>query len=86
MMEVSVSEPSEARELPVISPELISGDLIAKVDALVRAGDVVGALDVVDQAVLVEVLGFTRVEVLGLRKQWERLRDRRMGRGRRASA
>lgn len=79
-------EPSEARELPVISPELIPGNLIAKVDALVRAGDVVGALEVVDRAVLIEVLGFTRVEVLGLRKQWERLKDRRMGRGRRASA
>jgi adenine-specific DNA methylase len=78
-------EPSEARDLPVISPDLIPDHLIARVDALVRSGDVVGALDVVDQAVLVDVLGFTAAEVCGLRHQWERLRDRRLGRGKRSA-
>ena len=77
-------EPSEARELPIISPALVPTALIAKVDALVRAGNIESALDAVDQAVLVDQLGFTPEEVLSLRRQWERLRDRRMGRGRKA--
>jgi adenine-specific DNA methylase len=77
-------EPSEARELPVISPELIPDFLVPLVDALVRDGMVQEALDAVDQAVLIGVLGFDRDEVLYLRSQWAYLRDRRMGRGKKS--
>jgi adenine-specific DNA methylase len=74
-------EPSEARELPVIDPSLIPDDLVETVDNLVRVGKVDEALDQVDRRVLIDILGFSENEVSTLRNQWERLRDRRSGRG-----
>ncbi|WP_213817130.1 class I SAM-dependent methyltransferase [Glaciihabitans sp. dw_435] len=76
-------EPSEARELPVIDPSVIPDGLAKAVDRLVRDGDVAGGLDLVDKVVLVGILGFSEREVLLLRSQWVRLRDRRMFRGKR---
>lgn len=76
-------EPSEARELPVTHPEHIPVALISEVDALVRAGRVEDALEAVDQAVLIGILGFSADEVTVLRNQWKRLRNRRMTRGKR---
>lgn len=74
-------EPSEAEELPVPDPSLVLDHVIASVDALVRAKRIEEALDVVDHAVLIDKLGFTRDEVQTARAVWVTLRDRRNRRG-----
>ena len=77
-------EPSEAEELPIADPSLVPPSLFSKVDELSRTGRVTDALDLVDQAVLIEGSGLTSTEVAVLRKSWELLRDRRRHRGRSA--
>jgi adenine-specific DNA methylase len=79
-------EPSEAEELPVPDPSLVQDHLIATVDELVRAKRIEEALDAVDQAVLIDKLGFTRYEIAAARAVWVALRDRRNGRGKGNSA
>lgn len=74
-------EPSEAEELPVPEPSLVPDHLIATVDELVRAKRIEDALDAVDQAVLIDKLGFTTAEVTAARTAWITLRDRRNQRG-----
>jgi len=74
-------EPSEAEELRVPDPSLVPEHLIATVDELVRAKQTEDALDAVDQAVLIDKLGFTEREVAAARGAWIALRDRRNGRG-----
>ena len=74
-------EPSEAEELPVPDPSLLADHLVAKVDELVREKRIEDAIEVVDQAVLIDKLGFTRGEVEGARAAWGTLRDRRNRRG-----
>lgn len=74
-------EPSEAEELPIPEPSLLADHLVAKVDELVRQKRVEDAIEVVDQAVLIDKLGFTREEVEGARSAWRVLRDRRNARG-----
>lgn len=76
-------EPSEAEELRVPDPALVPDGLVAKVDELVRAKRIDDALDLVDQAVLIEELGFTSDEVSSARRAWVTLRDRRNGRAKR---
>lgn len=73
-------EPSEAEELRVPDPALVPDDLVAKVDELVREKRIEDALDVVDQTVLVDGLGFTMDEISSARAAWVTLRDRRNGR------
>lgn len=75
-------EPSEAEELPIPDPSLVPEHLIGTVDSLVRDKRIAEALDAVDQAVLIDKLGFTHDEVLSARAAWIALRDRRIGRGR----
>lgn len=79
-------EPSEAEELPIPSPDLLPEGLVAKVDELVRERRIEDAVDVVDQAVLIDKLGFDPGEVLAARRAWRTLRDRRANRGRRGDA
>jgi len=74
-------EPSEAEELPVPDPALVPEHLIATVDELVRAKRIEEALDLVDQTVLIDKLGFARAEVVEARAAWVLLRDRRNRRG-----
>ncbi|MBM9467466.1 Eco57I restriction-modification methylase domain-containing protein [Nakamurella leprariae] len=73
-------EPSEAEELRVPDPELVTDDLVQKVDELVRAKRIEDALDAVDRAVLIDGLDFTLQEVSIAREVWATLRDRRNGR------
>lgn len=73
-------EPSEAEELRVPDPSLVSDDLVKTVDDLVRAKRIEDALDVVDQSVLIDGLGFKKEEVSSARDAWKTLRDRRNGR------
>lgn len=74
-------EPSEAEELRVPDPSLVPEHLIATVDELVRAKRIEDALDAVDQAVLIDKLGFTEDDVAAARSAWVALRDRRNRRG-----
>lgn len=73
-------EPSEAEELRVPNPALVPEYLVGKVDELVRAKRIQDALDIVDQVVLIDGLGFTKDEILSARAAWVTLRDRRNGR------
>lgn len=76
-------EPREAEDLPFPDPHALPGECVAEVDALVRSRDLVGALDLVDRRLLVDALGFDPALVAELRGVWERLRDRRLARGKR---
>jgi adenine-specific DNA methylase len=78
-------EPSEAEELPGPDPALVPDHLIITADELVRAKRIEDALDAVDQAVLIDKLGFTRDEVAAARAAWVALRDRRNRRARGSS-
>ena len=76
-------EPTEAEALLI--PPLNGWDprkLLTKVDRFIRAGDLEGALNVVDPLVLDEGIGFSPTEIAALRRGAERLRKRRHARAR----
>lgn len=75
-------EPSEAVALPVPSPELVDEVLIAEVDALLRGGSIEAAIALVDECLLMNILGFSESEIATFRAASDRLRERRLGRGR----
>lgn len=79
-------EPSECEHLPVIDPSVIPGALHQKADKLVRQKRYVDALDLVDQFLLIERLGFAADEVAAFRSTWTQLRDRRAARSKRAAS
>lgn len=79
-------EPREAEALPMPAPALADPDLILDLDRLVRAGNIEKALDIADQAVLIDGLGWTRDQVLLVRSAWSDLVARRNKRGQRAAA
>lgn len=78
-------EPREAEGLPVPPPALADADLLDDLDRLLRAGALEKALDVVDQALLVDTLGWSRAQVLEVRSAWADLAARRNRRGRRSA-
>jgi len=77
-------EPTEVEELPL--PMLLCADAVdfEEIDRLMRQKKVVQALDIVDQALLVEQLGYTWEEVLAFRSVWQKLSGRRIGRKKKA--
>ncbi len=75
--------PREVESLPIPSPSWATGELIGDVDRLLRAGDTVKALDLVDHEVLVKQAGLDPELVARCRDAWVSLRDRRMRRSRR---
>ena len=77
-------EPTEVEELPL--PMLTRTDAVdfEEIDRLMRQKKVVEALDIVDQALLVEQLGYTWEEVLAFRSVWQKLSARRIGRKKKA--
>jgi adenine-specific DNA methylase len=75
-------EPREAESLPFPDPHALSDADIGVVDRLLRDGALEGALDYVDERLLVTGLGLNPEQVLKLRSTWRRLRDRRLARGR----
>jgi len=75
-------EPSEAMSLPVPDPELVSESLIAEVDHALRERRVAEAVTLVDDALLVNLLRFSKAEVDAIRSAGDRLRERRLERGR----
>ncbi|MCP9486518.1 MAG: class I SAM-dependent methyltransferase [Gaiellaceae bacterium MAG52_C11] len=76
-------EPTEAEGLPFPDPHALAPEDVGQVDKLLRAGELVAALDFVDRRLLTETLRFDEDLVATLRRVWERLRDRRLTRGRR---
>lgn len=74
-------EPSEAEELPLPNPSLVTDSMVKKVDRLVRNRQVEQALAVVDNAILIQNLGFTQAQVDEANSIWQTLRDRRNRRG-----
>lgn len=79
-------EPREAEALPMPAPALADADLLTDLDRLLRAGKIEKALDVADQAVLIDGLGWTRAQVLLVRSAWTDLAARRNKRGQRNAA
>lgn len=75
-------EPREAEALPFPSPAHLSTADIATVDRLTLSGNLTEALDHVDRVLLVDAIGMDPDLVTTLRDVWERLRDRRLARGR----
>ncbi|KZS69122.1 lactate dehydrogenase [Mycobacterium kansasii] len=73
-------EPKEAELLPIPSPDLATPDLSSDVDILLKAGEVMKAVDLVDQHVLIEGLGWSPKQVADCQAAWIALRDRRLGR------
>ncbi len=79
-------EPREAEALPFPDPYALTQADAKTVDKLLRDGDLIAALDYVDEQLLIRTLGFNRQLVTTLRGVWERLRDRRLARGKKSPA
>jgi adenine-specific DNA methylase len=73
-------EPREAEALPFPDPHHLPPDTASVVDDLLRRGELIEALDTVDEALLIRGLGFPPELVASLREVWQRLRDRRLAR------
>jgi adenine-specific DNA methylase len=78
-------EPREAEGLPFPDPHDLPRAFEAKVDHLVRDGRLTEALDFVDQELLIGRLGMSPQLVGKLRAVWQRLRDRRLSRGKKSA-
>jgi adenine-specific DNA methylase len=75
-------EPREAEALPFPDPHSLSRPEVRKIDRLMRTDGVYAALDFVDETLLIGRLGLDPRLIMRLRSVWERLRDRRLARGR----
>lgn len=75
-------EPREAAALPVPNPDLVDDGLVFAVDRLLRAGDVDRAIALVDQRLMVDVLGYAPAQMTVFREAAATLRERRLSRGR----
>ena len=76
-------EPTEVEELPL---PLLKTDAVdfAQIDVLMRQKKIIDVLDLVDQALLIDQLGFSAAEVAKFRSIWKKLSSRRTGRKRTA--
>ncbi len=77
-------EPREAEALPFPDPSGLTADDVREVDALLRGGELLAALDYVDERLLIAGAGLDEELVTRLRGVWMRLRDRRLARGRKS--
>lgn len=78
---VMTFEPSEVEKLPLPIAGIDALDF-RTIDRLIRNKDTAGALDLVDQATLIDGLGLNLRQVTALRGIWVKMRDRRRGRKR----
>lgn len=70
--------------LPIINSlnKSLREDLLNRLDSIIRNDkDIEEALDLVDQKLLVEVLGIEKEVCVSCRKIWEKMQKRRLGRG-----
>jgi adenine-specific DNA methylase len=79
-------EPREAEALPFPDPHGLTAEDVSAVDAILRRGELLAALDYVDRRLLVDGAGMEQALVDRLRGAWMRLRDRRLARGRKSPA
>lgn len=75
-------EPSECVSLPIPDPGLVPDQLVGQVDELLRAGNNVEAIALVDQVVLCDQLGISAATMELAASAGNRLRERRLARGR----
>jgi adenine-specific DNA methylase len=75
-------EPREAEALPYPDPHTLTLHDVRHVDTLLREGRLTDALDYIDRRLLIDELKLDEEVVQTLRGVWERLRDRRLARGR----
>jgi adenine-specific DNA-methyltransferase len=76
---VMTFEPSEIEEIKI--PALCDIDIdFVKIDTLIRKRKIEEALDIVDQALLIDHYGFSKNEVDMLREIWRKLSQRRINR------
>ena len=75
-------EPTEAVSLPIPDPELVDEALLTEVDGLLRGGNTEDAIALVDKRLMMDLLKFTESEMAIVRGASNRLRERRLGRGR----
>jgi adenine-specific DNA methylase len=71
-------EPGKAELLPIPAPQLASPDLAADADLLLKAGEVLKAVDLVDRHILIDGLGWSQKQVAECQAAWMSLRDRRL--------
>lgn len=75
-------EPREAEALLIPDPRRLTKRDVAAVHHLLTRDGLIAALDLVDEKLLVQAHGISPATVAQLRGAWERLRDRRLRRGR----
>ena len=62
--------------------EVLKKELLERIDTIVRNDeDIESALDLVDQRLLVEVLGIDKNICISCRQIWKKMQKRRLGRG-----
>lgn len=76
---VMTFEPSEVEKLPLPLAGIDAVD-VRVIDQLIRRKDTAAALDMVDQATLIDGLGLNQRQVTMLRGIWVKLKERRRGR------
>ncbi|TVS25847.1 class I SAM-dependent methyltransferase [Corynebacterium sanguinis] len=74
-------EPREAQKVLVPNPHAVSEALISRVDSLLRAGDHEGAVNLVNEELLVKQVGLSYDEVAALARSHKKLMNRRLRRG-----
>ena len=70
--------------LPVIKDidDALKSELLEQIDTIVRNdADIEKALDLVDQRLLVELLGIDKNICISCRQIWKKMQKRRLGRG-----
>lgn len=73
-------EPTEVEELPM--PMLKTEGIIdfEEIDLLMRQKKIIQVLDIIDKALLIDQLGYSKIEVQAFRSIWQKLSSRRIGR------
>lgn len=75
--------PTEAEKLPVPIPRSEPSGLLSEMDDLIRKGLPDKAIDLCDQRILIEELGFKKEDISVIRDAWKNLSNRRKSRKRR---
>jgi len=75
--------PTEAEKLPIPIPRSEPSGLLSEMDDLIRKGLPDKAIDLCDQRILIEELGFKKEDISIIRDAWKNLSNRRKSRKRR---
>jgi hypothetical protein len=75
--------PTEAEKLPIPIPKSEPSGLLSEMDELIRKGLPDKAIDLCDERILIEELGFKKDDISVIRGAWKNLSNRRKSRKRR---